>query len=182
MRVILGIVVVLVILWLLIMHWQLVLLSAVVALLALVLPKVIRTIRKDRYFLSDDFLAHKHHIAAIVADHNEIASYATEIRNQGSFQLQRSAIGNQSHLATFENTSNHNYRRDRHTADYLSPNVHNSSLQVVRNASSDPLKYLMKYFGIKANEAHLADVESLGDDIARLEGAIGNLHERELTG
>lgn len=179
MRVIIGIIAVLIVLGFLVAHWQVALLLAVVALSAFVLPGVIRTIRKNRYFASDEFLTHRQRLAAIVAEHNEIASYAAEIRNRGSFELGRSATGNQSHLALFQNTSNHNYRRDRNIANYQAPNVHNCSLQVVRNASGDPLKYLMKYFGIKADETHLADVESLGDDIARLEGAVANLHERE---
>ena len=54
--------------------------------------------------------------------------------------------------------------------------MHNCSLQVVRNASADPLKYVMKYFSIKADETNLADVENLGEDITRLEDAINNLH------
>jgi hypothetical protein len=57
--------------------------------------------------------------------------------------------------------------------------VHNCSLQVVRNASADPLKYLMKYFNIKATEDSLVEVETLGEDIARLENAVANLAERE---
>nr|WP_235658333.1 HNH endonuclease [Mycolicibacterium moriokaense] len=87
----------------------------------------------------------------------------------------------QSHLATFQNTSHWNYRRDRNVANYQAPNVHNCSLQVVRNASADPLKYVMKYFSIKADEPNLADVEKLGEDITRLEDAINNLRGREAS-
>jgi len=57
--------------------------------------------------------------------------------------------------------------------------VHNCSLQVVRNAGADPLKYLMKYFNIKATEDNLAEVETLGEEISRLESAVSNLAERE---
>lgn len=49
------------------------------------------------------------------------------------------------------------------------------------NASVDPIKYLMKYFNIKADEAHLAEVENLGDDINRLEDALNNLNQREVS-
>ncbi|GKV71716.1 hypothetical protein NCCP2145_10970 [Pseudarthrobacter sp. NCCP-2145] len=89
--------------------------------------------------------------------------------------------GAQAHLALFENTSNHSYRRDRNVADYQARNVHNCSLQVVRNASSDPIKYLMKYFNIRADEANLSAVEQLGEEIARLEGAVDNLRQREAS-
>ncbi|GAA1479888.1 hypothetical protein GCM10009624_03280 [Gordonia sinesedis] len=181
MKVIASVVAVLIALGLILTYWKVTLSLAVIALLAFTVPKVVRMIRKNRYFASEEFLAHKHQVAAIVAEHNEVASYAAEIRNNGTFQLGSSMTGSQSHLASFENTSNHNYRRDRNIANYQAPNVHNCSLQVVRNASGDPLKYLMKYFGIKADEAHLADVESLGDDISRLEGAVANLCEREAS-
>jgi hypothetical protein len=58
--------------------------------------------------------------------------------------------------------------------------VHNCSLQVVRNASADPLKYLMKYFNIKATVDNLSEVETLGEEISRLDNAVSNLAQREL--
>lgn len=152
-----------------------------VALAAMILPRVIRHILKERYFASDEFLAHKNQIASFVAEHNEVAGYISEIRSRGSFRLGGSSTGTQAHLASFQNTSHYNYRRDRNVANYQAPNVHNCSLQVVRNASGDPLKYVMKYFNIKANETNLADVENLGDDITRLEDAVYNLQQREVS-
>lgn len=155
--------------------------AVLVVATAVALPKVVRHIRKNRYFASEGFLAHKDAVASVVAEHNEVVKYASEIRHRGSFQLGASATGSHAHLASFQNTSHHNYRRDRVEVDYQAPNVHNCSLQVVRNASADPLKYLMKYFNVKADEESLADVEKLGDDIARLEGAVINLQQREAT-
>lgn len=73
------------------------------------------------------------------------------------------------------------YRRDRSVANHQAPNVHNCSLQVVRNASADPLKYVMKYSDIEAEETKLAEVENLDEDIARLEDAITNLQQREAS-
>ncbi|WP_369746490.1 HNH endonuclease [Paenarthrobacter sp. AMU7] len=158
-----------------------VLLLIVIVVLAIALPKVIRNVRKRRYFASDEFQAHRAAIGSVVAEHNEVAQYAAEIRRSGIFQVGASTAGAQAHLASFQNTSHYNYRRDRNVANHQAPNVHNCSLQVVRNASVDPLKYVMKYFNIKAEEADLANVESLGDDIARLEGAIANLRQREAS-
>lgn len=146
---------------------------------AWILMRVVRHIRKERYFASEEFLAHKSEISAFVAEHNEVAEYASEIRSSGSFQLGASSTGSQAHLASFQNTSRYNYRRDRNVANYQAPNVHNCSLQVVRNASADPLKYVMKYFGIKADEATLAGVERLSESIVRLEDAVNNLRQRE---
>ncbi|MFF3065648.1 HNH endonuclease [Oerskovia sp. NPDC057915] len=144
-----------------------------------VLPPAIRSIRKRRYFASEEFLAQKNAITSVVTEHNEVAAYTSEIRSHGSYRLGASSTGAQAHLASFQNTSNYNYRRDRNVAAYNAPNVHNCSLQVVRNASADPLKYLMKYFNIKSDEPTLADVERLGESIARLEDAVSNLHQRE---
>lgn len=151
----------------------------IVAILGYLAYRVIRYIRKERYFASEQFLAHRDEIAAVVAEHNEITAYTAEIRSNGSFSLGASSTGAQANLATFENTSNWNYKRDRNVANYAAPNVHNCSLQVVRNASADPLKYLMKYFNIKATEDRLGEVEGLGESIARLENAVANLSERE---
>lgn len=138
-------------------------------------------ILKERYFTSEEFLAHKNEIASFVAEHNELAHYIAEIRSNGKFELGASSTGTHAHLASFQNISRWNYRRDRNVANYQAPNVHNCSLQVVRNASVDPIKYLMKYFNIKADETHLAEVENLGDDISRLEDALDNLNQREAS-
>ncbi len=156
--------------------------SFVICLFAVwILARVIRYVRKERYFASDEFLAHKSKITAFVSEHNEVGQYASEIRARGSFQIGASPTGSQAHLASFQNTSRYNYRRDRNVANYAAPNVHNCSLQVVRNASADPLKYVMKYFGIKADETTLADVEAVSDTIVRLEDAVDNLRQREAT-
>jgi hypothetical protein len=117
----------------------------------------------------------------VVAEHNEVARYVSEIRSCGSFSLGVSSTGTLAHLASFQNTSHHQYRRDCNIANYHAPNVHNCSLQVVRNASSEPVKYVMKYFNIKADEANITDVENLGEDITRLENAVNNLEQREAS-
>lgn len=158
-------------------YWYVSLLILAIA----VLPYIIRYVRKERYFASDEFLAHKSHIAAFVSEHNEVARYTAEIRTGGALQLGISTTGAYAHLAASHNTSRYNYRRDRHLANYQASNVHNCSLQVVRNASADPVKYLIKYFNIKADEAQLATVEDLGEDISRLEEAISNLRLREAS-
>jgi hypothetical protein len=145
------------------------------------LALLVRYILKERYFASDEFLAQRAQISSFVNEHNEVAQYANEIWASGTLQLGASSTGRQAHLASFQNTSNYNYRRDRNVANYQAPNVHNCSLQVVRNASADPLKYVMKYFGLRADEDTLADVERLSATVVRLEDAVGNLKEREAT-
>ncbi|SDP66598.1 HNH endonuclease [Filomicrobium insigne] len=139
---------------------------------------IIRIIRKNRYFGSEQFQTLKAELASVVAEHNEVVEYVEEIRTNGSFEIGSSSTGQHAHLASFENTSSWNYRRDRNVADYA-PHVHNASLQVVRNASADPIKYLMKYFSIRADQDTLADVQRVADDICRLEEAVANVKVRE---
>lgn len=170
-----------VILALVVAFWPVALAALIVFLAVKFVPPIVRNIRKNKYFASDEFLAMKAEAALIVAEHNEVAAYASEIRERGSFRLGASSTGALAHLATFDNTSHHNYRRDRNVASYGNANVHNCSLQVVRNASSDPLKYLMKYFDIRADESSLSDAERLGDEIAQLDGAVDNLRQREYS-
>jgi hypothetical protein len=163
---------------LLLMKFWVIVLSVVGAWLLML---VIRHIRKERYFASEKFRAHKSEISAFVAEHNEVGQYAAEIQSSGSFRVGASSTGVHAHLATSQNGSKWNYRRDRNVANFGARNVHNCSLQVVRNASADPLKYVMKYFGIKADEATLADVERVGESVTRLESAVNNLQQREAT-
>jgi len=156
--------------------------SAWLALFALVLiviaNPVIRHVRKSRYFASEHFQGLKTNVSAVVSEHNDVVNYVAQIRAQGSFEIGASSTGQHAHLATFENTSVWNNRRDRNLAVYA-PHVYNASLQVVRNASVDPIKYLMKYFSIKADLATLADVQRVADDISRLETAVENVKKRE---
>jgi hypothetical protein len=152
---------------------------ALLAIVGYVAYRVTRFILMKKYFESEEFLAKKAEINAVVAEHNDVALYVAEIRETRPFELGASSTGAQAHLAQYENTSKNNYKRDRNSATYGKKNVHNCSLQTVRNAKADPVTYLMKYFGIKANEEQLAEVENLGESIARLEAAVSNLKERE---
>lgn len=153
----------------------------VLVLFAYVAYRLTRFIRMKRYFASEEFQAHKREIASVVSEHNDISRYTSEIRSGGTFAIGGSNSGAQAHLASFHNTSHWNYRRDRNVANLAAPNVHNCSLQIVRNASADPLKYVMKYFNVKADEPSLENVESLGETIARLESAVENLRQREAS-
>ncbi|MDH6238221.1 HNH endonuclease signature motif containing protein [Cryobacterium sp. CG_9.6] len=154
------------------------LVALVVLVLLLIGNPIIWKFRKNRYFNSEQFQTLRAEIVSVVAEHNEVVNYVAEIRSQGSFGLGVSSTGQNAHLATFENDSAWNTRRDRNVIEYA-PHVHNGSLQVVRNASLEPIKYLMKYFSIKANQEALADVQRVAEDISRLEEAVTNVKSRE---
>jgi hypothetical protein len=146
--------------------------------LVLIASPIIWKIRKDRYFGSEKFQGLRSEITVVVAEHNEVVNYVSEIRSQGSFELGASSAGQYAHLATFQNNSAWNNRRDRNVSEYA-PHVHNASLQVVRNASIEPIKYFMKYFSIRADQETLADVQRVAEDISRLEEAVSNVKGRE---
>lgn len=156
-----------------------VLLGLLSILLVAIANPIVRSIRKARYFASDHFAELKADAASLVHEHNAVVDYVAEIRSQGSFELGASSTGQYAHLATFQNDSAWNNRRDRNVAEYA-PHVHNASLQVVRNASAEPIKYLMKYFSVKADQDTLADVQRVSDDISRLEEAVTNVRAREV--
>ncbi|WP_419780281.1 HNH endonuclease [Maridesulfovibrio sp.] len=160
-------------------YWYFLLAIGLIILAAVYGPTIIRRIRKNHYFKSEDFLARKKQVAELVSEHNDIAEYVQNIRENGSFEIGVSSTGEHSHLASFENTSKHKYKRDRNVSNFGVTNVHNCSLQVARNAAMNPIKYLMKYFDIKPNEETLVEVEALGENISRLASAIHNLKERE---
>lgn len=152
--------------------------ALLVLILVLIANPIVLRVRKYRYFNSEQFQALKADVTALVEEHNAVVGYVAEIRGSGAFELGSSTTGQHAHLASFENTSTWNYRRDRNVAEYA-PHVYNASLQVVRNASADPIKYLMKYFSVRADVDTLADVQRLAADIARLESAVANVRDRE---
>lgn len=144
------------------------------------LPPLVRWVRMRRYFGGEEFRRHRAEVAAVVAERNEVAGYAEEVRERGLFEVGASSAGSQAHLASSVNTSRHNYRRDRNVRSAPAPNVHEAgSLRLVQSASREPLKYVMKYFGISADDESLKRVEELGGSIASLEGAVANVQGRE---
>ncbi|MCS6574211.1 HNH endonuclease [Curtobacterium flaccumfaciens pv. flaccumfaciens] len=144
----------------------------------LIANPIVRSIRRARYFGSEHFKGLRAEVAALVSERNAVVDYVSEMRAEGSFELGASTSGQYAHLAGFVNESRWNNRRDRHVVDFA-PHVHHASLQVVRNAKIEPIKYLMKYFGIKADHATLAEVQRVSEDIARLEEAVANVRGRE---
>ncbi|TVV91475.1 HNH endonuclease, partial [Streptococcus pneumoniae] len=135
-------------------------------------------IRKIRYFKSPGFLEQKQKIADTIIEFNEISEYVKDIPNKNQF-IVKDITGKHAHLAHFENTSQHDYKRDKHKKTLNQSNVYSTSLQVVRRASEEPIHYLCKYFGITATEESLKQLEEIGENISRMENTIDNLYQRE---
>lgn len=174
MQIVIIIVIVLLVIALLMWIWPFLL----AGVSAYVLYRFIRYYRKEKYFRSPEFLNHKEKIDSTINDFNEIAEYVKEIPNNNQFvpYENKNAYSN---LATFENTSVHNYSRSKNEKHLTSNNVYNTSLQVVRKASEEPIKYLCKYFNIKPTEENLSQLEEIGTNISRMENTVANLKLRE---
>jgi HNH endonuclease domain protein len=137
----------------------------------------IRNLMKNLYFNSPDFLEQKNNITSTIKEFNDIAEYAKSIPNNNCFKAKK-VIGEHIHLASFENTSRYNYRRDRNIRTYNNDKVYPASLYIVKRSSEEPIKYLCKYFDIEASEESLKQLEEISENISRIENTLGNLKNR----
>lgn len=142
------------------------------------LYRLIRYIRKVRYFKSDVFLAQKEKVSDMVNEFNEISEYVNTMKRDNDFETETSQYKH-SNLAKFENKSKFNIRRDKHKKRLDDKHVHQASLQVVRRASEEPIKYLCKYFNIGATENNLKKLQQISDNLYKLNNAIDNLKQRQ---
>lgn len=139
--------------------------------------RIIRVIRKRRYFKSKEFEIHKQEIKSLAKDYNEISDYVKELPESSQFTPPKKE--NYSHLATSENTSKHDYVRDRKKKEYKeNVNVHKASLSVVRKAEEEPIKYLCKYFNIESTQESLQQLQEIETNISRSNNAVENLEKR----
>lgn len=143
---------------------------------AYVAYRVHRHFMKERYFLSKEFIQHKMQLDAFVQEYNDIARYVEQFQTI-SLQSNSSDKYKYAHLATGSNTSAYNIQRNRNVVN-PSRYVHNASLQVVRKAELEPLKYLCKYFDFKPNEENLQYIQELGEQVSRFLNAKSNLDSR----
>lgn len=149
-----------------------------VALGVYVTYRIIRDVKKRKYFNSEEFIQHITKIDETIADYNEISEYVNNIPKDNQFRA-TSNTNDYSHLVTFENTSNHKYVRNKNEKILNADNVYSTSLQVVKKASEEPIKYLCKYFDIKATQDNLNQLQEIGNNISRMENTIENLKLRQ---
>lgn len=142
------------------------------------LYRLVRYLLKERYFKSKEFLEHKHAMLCVLREYNEIAGYVRQLPNYNHFVADKSRYDS-AHLARYENTSLHNYQRDKYERDLDNEFVYSASLNIVRRASEEPIKYLCKYFNIDATEENLNQLERIGENISRIENTVNNLYWRE---
>lgn len=152
-------------------------LYAILIALFYLLIRVVRYIRMKMYFNSDKFKDKKATIQATIDEYNEIADYLATLPNNNDF----GATSNQfqyANLAKYENTSKYKMKREKNKKTLNDKHVHQASLQIVRKASEEPIKYLTKYFNINADEETLTQLEEVGENLSRFNNAKANLDQR----
>lgn len=150
-----------------------------VALVAIfyLLYRLIRYLRMKLYFKSADFKDKKQAIQSTVDEYNEIADYLATLPSNNDFGATTNQFEH-AHLAKYENTSNYKMKRDKNKKTLNDKHVHQASLQIVRKASEEPIKYLTKYFNINADEETLTQLEEVGENLSRFNNAKANLDQR----
>lgn len=139
---------------------------------------IILHIRKHFYFKSVGFQKQKMEISEIINDYNDISNYVNDIPNNIYFISDKNEYKH-SHLATFDNTSKHKYVRDRNKKNLNNSMVYPASLQVVRKASEEPIKYLCKYFNITSTMESLNQLKEIEMNISKIENTVENLKLRQ---
>lgn len=147
-------------------------------ILIVAIVAIVQVIRKRRYFASPEFQMHRQRSAMLVSEYNEISSYAHELYTRGYYELGTSTAGMYSHLATVEHAQPKKGQPAGPELVYH-PHVYNASPETVVGAEGDPIGSLIRYFNLDPTPRTLDDVQRLGFDIARLEGAIENTQRRE---
>lgn len=131
---------------------------------------------KNSYFNGEEFRLHKEKSSELVKEYNDLANYIKEVNKNNTAGF--TDMSRHSNLAEFINTSTHNYKRDKYT-DTVDSNVRKSSLNIVRSASREPIKYLEKYFILGDEEESLSITEEKLENLVRLRNAIDNLEMRK---
>ena len=127
------------------------------------------------FFNSVKFENIRKNIVKHVGNQNDLNHYIQELKcayvNVKSFDY---GSGN------LRNGGKYNFNRREWSKELRADQIHNCSSSVCKNASSQPLKYLCKYFNIKTDEDTLSKFESvLNDFISVEEGKSLLLAERE---
>lgn len=117
-----------------------------------------------RYYQSDEFLKIKKSISKYVEDCNDLNDHISEIWS--SYRgIKYEDVGQ----ATVIDNSNFNFKRSNYHKILNDNKVYNCSLQICRNAQSQPFVYLIKYFNLPPEEETLLNFESLLEAISGIE-------------
>lgn len=128
------------------------------------------------YFNSMKFKSIKESINKHTDNSNELNHHIQELKCS-YVKVKSYDYGNSS----LQDNSKYNFKRREWSSELKNNQVHNCTSIVCKNASAQPLKYLCKYFNIKADEETLSNFENVLNDFAAAEqGKKLLLAEREI--
>lgn len=125
-------------------------------LLLLVILFILWKVYELYYYKSSNFLEIKQRITSYINDCNELNEHIQSLKDT-------TLISNKTDygVASYQDSSNWNYKRKHLKDEKNAPNIHNCSRTVCDNARKKPFDYICKYFGIKPNEETLSNFETI---------------------
>lgn len=116
------------------------------------------------YFKSEKFIAIKTSIEQYTKNCNDLNDHIEKLKSSysdiSSFDYGESQL---------YDDSNYNMKRKKWREDAKCNRIHNCAASVCKNASSQPFKYLCKYFNIKTNEETLSTFEEVLNNFSAAE-------------
>lgn len=126
------------------------------------------------YFKSKKFLEIKESIKENSIECNELNEHIRELK-KAYINFHPVDYG----TAVYTDTSRFNFNRSKFKNVSTSLNTYNCSLQVCKNASRQPFKYICKYFNIQTNEETLEQFEKILNDFSSAEDGKNILKQKE---
>ena len=127
-----------------------------VALILYAILQLVFKIYEFFYYRSKSFRDIKNRIQSYINDCNELNEHIENLKVS-------SLLSNQTDYgqATYYDSRRWKYKRKYLANQKYAPNIYNCSRNVCDNARRKPFEYVCKYFGIKANEENLSQVENI---------------------
>lgn len=113
------------------------------------------------YFRSKSFINVKEGIKKYINDCNDLNHHIGELKC-AYVNVETIDYGS----GTLQDTSRYNFKRKEWSKSLRNNYVHNCSSTVCKNASTQPFKYLCKYFNIKIDENSLENFENILNDFS----------------
>ncbi|EJU31959.1 HNH endonuclease domain protein [Slackia sp. CM382] len=116
------------------------------------------------YYRGEKFQSIKARIAGHIQECNDMNAYIEGLK---AVQLGTNQV--RYGTSDYRDNSRWNYKRSKLKSIRSEPNVHSCSRSVCDNSRRDPIKYVCKYFGFKADEATLDTFEGMLNDFEAVE-------------
>lgn len=153
--------------------WLVLILGTLLILYAIL--QLIFKIYEFFYYKGKGFWDIKNRIQSYINDCNELNEHIENLKVS-------SLLSNQTDYgqATYYDSSRWKYKRKYLANQKYAPNIHNCSRNVCDNARRKPFEYVCKYFGIKANEENLSQVENILNNFEAAEDGKDRLQKEKV--